>query len=99
MGAPKSKPPTSFFPATSTSIGISPRTFLTFSLHPFVTLVWNFKAIPGFSPRLLNLNQEHPLKKLVFRSNPYKIKVTITSLIEMLELPNFGHLTITYSTI
>ena len=29
-----------------------------------------------------------------FWSNPYKIEVMITSLIEMLELPNFGHMTI-----
>ena len=25
-------------------------------------------------------------------SNPYKVEVVITSLIEMLELPNFGHM-------
>ena len=40
------------------------------------------------SPKLLNLNQDHPLKK-----TPYKIEFVITSLIEMLELPNFGHMT------
>ena len=33
-------------------------------------------------------------KKSVFSGkNPYKIEVMITSLIEVLELPNFGHLT------
>ena len=32
-------------------------------------------------------------KNWFFRSNPYKIEVMITFLIEMLELPNFGHVT------
>ena len=31
--------------------------------------------------------------KLVFWSNPYKIEILITYLIEMLELPNFGYIT------
>ena len=34
-----------------------------------------------------------PLKKWSFWSNPNKIKVMIASLIEMLELPNFDHMT------
>ena len=33
-----------------------------------------------------------PQKKRFFLSNPYKTEVLITSLIEMLELPNFGHM-------
>ena len=41
---------------------------------------------------LLNLNQEHPSKKWFFWPNPYKHEVMTTSLIEMLELPNFGHM-------
>ena len=36
------------------------------------------------------MNQDDPSKKWFFRSNPYKIKVMITSLIEMVELQNFG---------
>ena len=40
--------------------------------------------MPSASPKLLNFNQQH--------SNLYKIEVMITSLIEMLELPNFGHM-------
>ena len=39
------------------------------------------------SARLLNLNQDQPLKK-----TPYKIEFVITFLIEMLELPNFCHM-------
>ena len=50
-------------------------------------LMRNFKAITNADPTLLNLNQAHPLK------NRYKIVVMITSLIEMLELPKFGHMT------
>ena len=34
-----------------------------------------------------------PQRKQFFWSNPYKIKVMITSLTEMLEFPNFGHMT------
>ena len=41
----------------------------------------------------LNLNQELPSQNLFFWSNPYKTEVMITSLIELLELPNFGHMT------
>ena len=63
------------------------------SFNPFVTLAQNYKVIPTASPKLLNLNQDHPSKKLVSWSNPYKIDVMITSLIEMLELPNLGHMT------
>ena len=32
-------------------------------------------------------------KKCFFWLNPYKTEVMITSLIEMLEIPNFGHMT------
>ena len=45
------------------------------------------------SPKLLNLNQEHPSKNWFFWSNPYKLEIIITSLIEMPELPNFDHMT------
>ena len=34
-----------------------------------------------------------PQKKCFFRSNLYKIEAMITSLIQMLQLPNFGHMT------
>ena len=33
-----------------------------------------------------------PQEKWFFWSNPYKTGVVIISLIEMLELPNFGHI-------
>ena len=91
-GGTKSAPPTSFSTVTSANVGISPQNFLTFTFHPFATLVYNFKVIPNASPKLLNLNQDHASKKQFFRSNPYKIDVMITSLIEMLQLPIFGHM-------
>ena len=49
--------------------------------------------MPSASPKLLNLNQDHPAKKRFFWSNLYKIKVMITSLTEIPELPNFGQMT------
>ena len=45
----------------------------------------------GVSPKLLSLNRDQPSKKWFFSSNPYK--VNITSVIDTLELPNFGHMT------
>ena len=47
---------------------------------------------PSASHRLLNLNQEHLFKKFLW-SNPYKVKIMRSSLMEMLELRNFGHVT------
>ena len=58
--------PTSFSFLISTNVEISPKNFLTFSFNPFATLVQNFKAISSPSPKLLNLNQGNPSKKLVF---------------------------------
>ena len=91
------KPPSTRFPTvTSINVGIRPQNFLTFSFNHFATLVQSFRTITSAVPKLLNLNQEHHSKKLVFLvnwSNPYKFEVIITSLIEILHLPNFGHMT------
>ena len=84
----KKAPPTSFSPVTSTNVGIRPQYLLTFSFDPFATLMLNFKFVPSVSPKLLNLNQDHPSKKWFFRLNPYRIEVMITSLMETLELPH-----------
>ena len=92
-GVGKKAPPTNFPPITSTNVGISPQKFLAFSYNPLATLVENLKVIPSASLKLLNFNQDHHSKKWFFWSNPYKIEVIITSLIEVLELPNFGHMT------
>ena len=93
MGEGKKVLPTSFSLVTSTHVGFGPQNFLTFSFNPFTTLMQNFKFVPSASPELLNLNEDHPSKKKrFFWSNPYKIEVMITFLIEMLQLPNFGHM-------
>ena len=91
MGGGKA-PPISFLPVTFTDIGISSRNFLTFHFNTFSPLVQNFTFVPSPSPKLLNLNQDHSSKKRFFWLNSYKIKVVITSIIQMLELPNFGHM-------
>ena len=89
-GPPRS---TRFSPVTSTNVGISTQNFQTLSFNPFALLVWNFKFEPSVSPKLSNLNQDYPSKKWFFRSNPYEIEVMISSPTEMLELPNFFHMT------
>ena len=63
-----------------------------FQFNLFAKLVENVKAIPSASSKLLNLNREHPSKKRFFWSNHYKIELTMTSVIKMLELPNLGHM-------
>ena len=52
--------PASFSPVTSTKVTISPKNFLTFSFNPFDRLMLNFKFASSASPKLLNLNQDHP---------------------------------------
>ena len=66
VGRGKKPQPTKFSQVTSTDVGISPKNFLTFSFNSFVTLVSNFKFVPSDTPKLLNLNQDHPSKKEVF---------------------------------
>ena len=72
-------PPIIFSPVTSTNVGISPQNILTFSFNPFASLIFKPEPRP-------------PLKKAFFWSNLYKIEVLITSLIEMLQLPNIGRM-------
>ena len=90
MGEAKKGPLPVVSPVASTNIGISPQNFQTFIFNSFVTLV--LTSIPSASTKLLNLNRDDLSKKCFFGSNPYKIEVMITSLTEMLELPNFGHM-------
>ena len=65
-GGGKKAPATSFSSVTSTNVGFGPQNFQTFSLNPFATLVQNFKFVPSASPKLLNLNQDHPSKNAIF---------------------------------
>ena len=66
MGGAKKAPLPVFPPVTSTNVGFGPQNFQTFSLNPFATLVQNFKFVPSASPKLLNLNQDHPSKNAIF---------------------------------
>ena len=63
---PPPPPPTSFSAVTSTNVGFGPKTFLNFSCNTFSTLVRNFKFLLSASPKLLNLDQDHPSKKAIF---------------------------------
>ena len=90
MGGTKKPPPTSF--STSTNVGFGPQNFLNFSFNLFATLVQNVKFVPSASPKLLNLNQDHPSKKAIFLVFSFKIEVMITFLIEMPQLRNFRHM-------
>ena len=66
-GPPPPPPPTtSFSLVTSTNVGFGPQSYLTISFNPFATLVQNFKFVRSTSPKLLNLNQDHPSKKGIF---------------------------------
>ena len=57
-------------------------------------MVQNFKAMPSANPKLLKrMFKSNPQKNCFFWSNLYQITVMITSLIEMQELLNFGHMT------
>ena len=89
---PPPPPSTSFFPITSTNVGISPKNFLAFSFNPlthwckisglYLVPVRNYWTWTKITPQ----------KKQFFWSKQYKIEVMITSLIEMLQLPNFAHI-------
>ena len=93
MEAGAKRPPTSFSLVTCTNVGTNPQNVLTFSFNPFATLVLNFQFIPSASPKLLNLNQDHPSKNRILWLNPYKIEIMITFLIEMLQLQKFNPMT------
>ena len=60
------RPLSSFSLVLSTNVGSSSKNFLTFSFNVFTTLVENFKFVPSASPKLLNLNQDHPSRKTIF---------------------------------
>ena len=74
--------PTSFSHVTSRNVVISPQNFLNFGFN--LSMI-KFQAAPSASPKLLNLNQDHPSKKWFYWSNLCKIEVIMTSLIEILD--------------
>ena len=81
---------TSFSSVISRNVGLAPKTLGLWVLTLLPQLVWNFKAVPTASSKLLNFNQDHLSKNVVFLIRSFMI----TSLIEMpIDLPNFGHKT------
>ena len=95
-GGGQKDPSTSFSPVTSTNVEISPQNFLTFNFNPFVTLVLISMPYLVPVPNYWTWTKTKPQKSVFFWSYPYKIEVMIimiTSLIEILELPKFGHMT------
>ena len=83
----------SFSLITSADIGISSQKFLTFNFNLSATLVLNFKAIQVPVLNYWIWTKNTPQKNCFFWSNPFKIEVMITSLIEMPYLPNFDQMT------
>ena len=67
VGGGGKKVPYQVFPCNFCKHWNYPKNFLTFSFSTFATLVQNFKFIASASPKLLNLNQDHPSKKAVFQ--------------------------------
>ena len=93
MGGAKSPPhPTSFSSVTPTNVGISSKTFwlLDLALLEHWRKISNLYLVPV--PNYWTSTKTTSQKKRFFWSNPFKIEVVISSIIEMLELPNFGHM-------
>ena len=87
-------PPPTSFPNVLQTKKLAPKTFWLLVLT-HATLVRIFKGPYLVSaPNYWTLIKTTPQKKCFFWSNPYKIEVMITSLIKLLELPKFGHITI-----
>ena len=87
-------PSIGFSPVTSRKVGISPQNFLNFSINflPHCCIISSLYLVP--IPNYLTWTKITPQKKRFFWPYPYKIEIMIISLIEMLGLPNFGHMTI-----
>ena len=92
MRGAKKAAPTSFSFVTSAKVGNRPRNWILFlSLLPLLCKISSSYLVPV--PNYWTWTKTTPQKKRFFWSNPYKIEVIITSLTEMLELPNFGCMT------
>ena len=83
--------PASFSPVISPNVRISPQNCLTFSFNHFATLMSNVNAAHSTSPKLLKLKQDASSKKSAFLVK-YEFFVLMSSLTEMLLLPNFSRI-------
>ena len=75
----------------STNEGNSPKNFLTFCFKHFAWECNISRPYLVLVPIYWTWTKSIPQKKLFFWSNSYKLEFMITSLKEILELPNFGH--------
>ena len=82
-----------FFPLTSLNTVISLQNFVTFTLNSFSTLLLKVKTMPSTNSKFMTLNHDLPSGN-VFQQDNNKYEVMITSLTEILELPNFIHIRI-----
>ena len=92
-GTKSPSPPRSagFLPATSRNVAQKTFWLLVLTLFPHWCKISRPYLLPVYN--YWTWTEITPQKKGFFWSNPYKIKVMIAFLIEMLELPNFGHMT------
>ena len=89
-GKKLSPPPYQFFPVNSKNVKTSWLLVLTPFSHCCKKVSRPYsESVPNY----LTWPKTYPQKKWLFWSNPYKINIMITSLIEMLELLNFAHMT------
>ena len=78
------KTPYQFFLVTFANVGISTQNFLTISFSTFATLVKISRSYLVPVPTYWTWTKTTSQKKWFFRYNPYKIKVMVTSVIELL---------------
>ena len=93
MGSKKDPIPHSFSIVTSRNVRITPKTcwLLVFTLLPHWCKILRPYLVPV--PSYWTWTKSTPQKNWFFWWNSCKIEVLVTSLIEMLVLPNFGHIT------
>ena len=72
---------------------LAPQTFWLLVWTPLIHLCKILRLYLVPVPNYWTWTRSTPQKNRFFWSNPYKIKVMITSLIVMLGLPNLGHMT------
>ena len=89
----KKVPPTSFSPVTSTNVGFSPQNLLAFSFNPFATLVKISSSHLVSAPNYWTWTKITPQKSSFSGQILVKLKAMIIFLLEMLRLPDFGHMT------
>ena len=92
QGAQKATP-YQFPPLTSKTAEIRPQNLMTSNVSHFCLTCVKCQGYNSASFKLLNLNQDHSSKKWFLWSSPVKIEFMTTSFIEVLESPNFRHMT------